>query len=97
MELHLAAVGILRVLQILVDETGAVRQPVGRLCLVGDLERQNLACVDLEQTQRRVLVTRPVRAERSELPVLRRRQPRDSGQSGRIEHRRIDEHLVLAA
>ena len=55
-EHDLTAVSILRVLQVLVHESAAVRKPVRRLGLARDLKGQHLARVHVEQVQRRVFV-----------------------------------------
>ena len=72
MKHHLAAIRILRITQIAVHEPGAVRQPVGRLRLVGNLQRQDAAGVHLHEVQRRVLVAGVVGAVGDQLPVCRR-------------------------
>ena len=67
---HLAAVRIVRILEVLIDEPGSVGQPIGCLGLVRDLERQRPAGVDFQQMKRRVLVAGAVRPVRQE-PAVR--------------------------
>ena len=96
-EAHLTGVRILRVLEILVHEAGSVGQPVGRLGLVRNLERPRFARIDFHQVQRRVLVTRAVRAVGDEIAVARRRRPLDRRQSRGVDLRRIDQDAIVAA
>ena len=96
MKQNLAAVGVLRVFQILIDETAAIGQPVGRLRFVGNLEGQHLTGIHVEQMKCRVFVSGAISAVSHELAIGRRRGPFNGGQAAGVELGWIDEHLRLA-